>query len=190
MATIIDKRNVTSDRFYSSRERFMDRNRGKIKEAIDRALGNSSIDEIGKGGVDVTIPKEGINEPRIYHGQGGVQERVLPGNKQFNSGDRLPKPKGGGSGSGGNGPVEGVGKSEDDFVFHLSEEEFLNYLYQDMQLPNLIKEGGEDAQKVEGAGLRNRHQHQSFDRLLHGEQYPAHANACDCTCEFRPQLLF
>lgn len=148
MASIIDKRHQPpSDRYYSSRDRFLDRNRGKIREAIDKSLSDSTLEGIGKRGVDVTIPNEGINEPHIHHGKGGVTERVLPGNKQFNAGDRLPKPKGGGGGK--NGPEGGEGKGEDDYVFHLSEEEFLNYLFEDMQLPNLIKEGGEDAEKPE-----------------------------------------
>lgn len=146
--TIIDKRHTGSDRYYSSRERFLDRNRGKIREAIDRALGESSIENIGKGGADVTLPGRGINEPFIHHGKGGVTERVMPGNKQFNAGDRVKKPQGGGGAGQGPGQGNGQGDGDDDYVFHLSEEEFFNYLYEDMQLPNLIKEGGEDAEKV------------------------------------------
>lgn len=154
MATITDRRGASSDRYYSSRERFLDRYRGKVKEAIDRSLGNSTIEDIGKGGVDVTIPNEDIQEPFIHHGQGGVNERVLPGNKEFQQGDRHAKPKGGGGGRGGK---PGQGEGEDSFRFRLTEEEYFEHLMRELQLPNLVKEGGEDAQKFQyrRAGLMN-----------------------------------
>ena len=82
----------------------------------------------------------------IHHGSGGINKKVLPGNKDFSTGDRMPKPQGGGGGGTGNGePGEGE-DGEDDFIFALTEEEFLNYLFQDMELPNLEKKTADDAE--------------------------------------------
>ncbi len=146
MTTIIDRRTEPDrGRYGSSKERFLDRNKQKIKEAIDKAINDSSIENAGKGGIDVTIPRDGIREPHIHHGKGGKNSKVLPGNKEFSAGDRIKKPNGGGGGGGGNGPNPGQGKGQDDFVFSLSEEEFFNYLYDDCELPNLSKKSAEDA---------------------------------------------
>lgn len=145
MTSVIDRRTEPDRRYHSSRERFMKRNREQIKKAIDRAISNNNIQDIGKGPTDVTVPRDGIREPFVHHGQGGVNKKVLPGNKEFNSGDRLPKPQGGGGGRGNKpGDPSDSGESQDDFVFTLSEEEFLNYLYEDLALPNLAKKTAQD----------------------------------------------
>jgi len=148
MSTVIDRRQEDKGRYVTSRDRFLQRNKKRVREAVDKAIGNTDLDKIGEGGVDVTVPKDGMSQPTIHNGQGGVQERVLPGNKDFGQGDRLPKPQGGGGGGGGQGEP-GDGDAEDDFTFHLDEEEFLDILFEDMELPNLIKEEGEDAEKTE-----------------------------------------
>jgi uncharacterized sporulation protein YeaH/YhbH (DUF444 family) len=61
---------------------------------------------------------------------------VHPGNKEFVAGDRIARPSGGdGSGSGaGNG-----GEGQDDFVFQLTQDEFLEFLFDGLELPNLTK---------------------------------------------------
>ncbi|MDP7143036.1 MAG: YeaH/YhbH family protein [Alphaproteobacteria bacterium] len=146
MAIIRDRRGERDNKGHSSRERFMQRNKKRIKEAIDKAISDSDIEEIGNGGVDVTVPKDDLKQPNIHHGSGGINKKVLPGNKDFSTGDRMPKPQGGGGGGTGNGePGEGE-DGEDDFIFALTEEEFLNYLFQDMELPNLEKKTADDAE--------------------------------------------
>lgn len=146
MTSVIDRRAEPDRRYHSSRERFMKRNRKQIKKAIDRSIENSDIKNIGKGSTDVTVPNDGIKEPFIHHGQGGSSKRVLPGNKEFSTGDKIPRPQGGGGGQGGNKPGEPGqdGDGNDDFVFTLTEEEFLNYLYEDLELPNLSKKSAQD----------------------------------------------
>lgn len=145
MATIIDRRDQVNTGA-TSRDRFLERNKNFAKKAINQAIGKGNVTDIGKGGVDVVIPREDLMEPTIQPGKGGVNKKVLPGNKQFHSGDRLPRPKGGG-GQGGPGPGEAGqdGDGEDDFVFHLSEEEFLNLMFEDLELPNMVNKSGEDA---------------------------------------------
>ena len=95
----------------------------------------------------MSIPSDGIKQPRIRHGQGGIHERVVPGNKEFEAGKRIPRPpQGQGQGAGeGQASDKGDG-AQDDFVFHITEEEFLNFVFEDLMLPNLVKEAGKDMQ--------------------------------------------
>jgi uncharacterized sporulation protein YeaH/YhbH (DUF444 family) len=146
MTTVVDQRSTSGDGT-ASRQRFLDRYKDYAKEAVDRAISNGNVTDIGKGGVDVTVPKGGINEPFIHHGRGGINERVHPGNKEFQAGDSVPRPNGGQGGGGKKGSPDGDG--EDDFVFHLSEEEFLNYLFNDLELPNLTKKTAESVEQMQ-----------------------------------------
>lgn len=149
MPTIIDRRGEHRGKFYSSRDRFLDRNKRKVRKAIEKKIAGSGIKDMGKGGVDVTVPKDDISEPVIYHGQGGVQRKVLPGNKKYNAGDIENKPPGGGGGGGvGDGDPGKDGEAEDEFVFNLSEEEFLSILYEDLELPNLTKKDASDVKEM------------------------------------------
>lgn len=87
-----------------------------------------------------------MRQPRIRHGKGGINENVVPGNKHFNGGERIARPPGGGGGGGGAGDGEaGDGAdSQDEFTFNLTKEEFQDLLFADLQLPNLVKQGGTD----------------------------------------------
>lgn len=145
MAQIIDRRTEPDKRYYSSRDRFLKKNRKAIKKAIENSIEKGSIGNIGKGGVDVTVPDDGISEPIIHHGQGGKTDTVLPGNKRFNGGDVIPRPKGGGQGGSGKKPSDD-GDGEDEFTFAVSEEEFLKILFEDLALPNLNKKNADDAE--------------------------------------------
>lgn len=138
--TIINdtRRDSTADNT-GSRRKFMDRYRGQIRKAVERAIENTDMESIGSEGIDVVIPKRDISEPSIHHGQGGVTDRVLPGNKEYYAGDRLGRPRGGGGG-GGNGPGAGQdGGGEDDFIYQMSAEDVENFIFQDLELPNMTK---------------------------------------------------
>ena len=87
----------------------------------------------------VSIPTDGISEPQFHlSGEGGDRERVLPGNKKFVSGDQIERPQGG-SGGGGGKQAADSGEGEDAFSFALSEAEFLDILFDDLELPDLVK---------------------------------------------------
>jgi uncharacterized protein len=69
--------------------------------------------------------------------RGGDRDQVFPGNKEFVQGDMLPKPK---SGQGQGDPKAGEdGEGEDDFRFTLSSEEYLDILFEELELPDLAK---------------------------------------------------
>lgn len=158
MTTVVDRRDSSAKGGDPvSRERFMERHKGRIRDAVEKAIrgDNTGMTDIGKGGIDVSVPKEDLHEPSIHHGRGGINERVHPGNKEFVAGDTLPKPKGGGQGGGGNGNEPSTGEGNDDFKFSISEEEFLNVLFDGLGLPNLTKRSAADVKmtKPKYAGI-------------------------------------
>ncbi len=147
MAIVVDRRDQTGAST-GSRQRFLDRQRGNIKKAIDKAISNGNVTDIGKDGVDVHVPQEDLKRPRFVPGQGGVRQRVLPGNKEYVAGDTIQKPPGGGGGGSGKGEASKDGQGEDDFVFHLSKEEFMEYFFADLELPNMTKRTEADAKQM------------------------------------------
>ncbi|WP_456301059.1 DUF444 family protein, partial [Burkholderia gladioli] len=52
-------------------------------------------------------------------------------------GDKIPRPPGGSGGGGSQASNEGEG--QDDFVFELSRDEFMQYFFDDLELPRLVK---------------------------------------------------
>jgi uncharacterized sporulation protein YeaH/YhbH (DUF444 family) len=147
MPQFIDRRLNPRDKSLGNRMRFLKRTRARIKEAVDKAVRERTIGDAAKGG-SVSIPSDGINEPMFHESDsGGDRQRVLPGNKEFVSGDRIDKPKGGQGGRGRQGAKDGDG--EDAFTFALTEEEFLDLLFEDLELPDLIKSSLKDAKLAE-----------------------------------------
>ncbi len=118
-----------------NRQRFIGRQRAQIKKAIAQQIGKRSVKDLEKG-ENISIPSKGIREPVFQQGQGGTRDRVHPGNKEFTQGDRFKRPLSGkGKGQGGEASQDGEG--EDDFIFQLSREEYLELLFEDLELPRL-----------------------------------------------------
>ena len=136
MAYLIDRRIAGRHKSAVNRERFVRRFRGQIKEAVDRAIRHRSIKQVDSG-EKVSIPARDISEPSFRQGHGGIWESVHPGNEEYRRGDRISRPQRGAGGSGGAASNEGEG--EDDFIFELTREEFLDYFFEDLALPNLVK---------------------------------------------------
>lgn len=134
---IIDRRLSGKNKSIGNRERFLRRHKEQIREAVRRAVDGRGIRDMERG-EEVHIPKKDISEPVFSHGEGGVREVVRPGNTEHVRGDRIAKPKGG-AGQGGGGEASDSGEGEDDFVFHLSKEEFMQVFFEDLALPNLAR---------------------------------------------------
>jgi hypothetical protein len=137
MAHIIDRRLNGKNKSAVNRERFLRRFKGQIKEAVAKAMKGRSITDLDSG-EKVSIPVKDISEPTFHHGQGGVWDYIHPGNEEFIKGDKLNRPQGG-AGGGGRGKASNEGEGEDDFVFELSREEFMDMFFEDLALPNLVK---------------------------------------------------
>ena len=134
---IIDRRLAGKNKSIGNRERFLRRHKDQIREAVKRAVDGRGIRDIAQG-EDIRIPRKDISEPVFGHGQGGKREMVHPGNKDYVKGDRIERPKGG-AGSGGGDQASDSGEGEDDFVFHLTKEEFMQVFFDDLALPNLAR---------------------------------------------------
>lgn len=137
MSYIIDRRLNGRHKSMVNRQRFLDRYKAQIRESVADAASKRSITDMERG-ESVTLPTKDISEPVFHHGQGGSRDMVHPGNKEFITGDKVPRPQGG-SGGKGNGKASNQGEGEDEFSFSLTQEEFLNFLFEDLELPNLIK---------------------------------------------------
>ena len=137
MTQLIDRRQNAGKKSTVNRQRFIRRYKQHIKQAVSDATGKRKITEIAKG-EQIKIPAKDIAEPRFHRGEGGRVERVLPGNDIFSTGDRVKRPppqdaEGGGS------QASSQGEGDDDFVFQLSREEFLEIYFEDLELPDLVK---------------------------------------------------
>jgi len=88
-------------------------------------------------GERINIPTKDTHEPVFGHGPGGRRDAVHPGNKEFVSGDRIARPPNSGGGSGSEASDQGEG--EDEFAFQLSRKEFLEFFFEDLELPDLVK---------------------------------------------------
>jgi len=145
---IIDRRLNGKNKSAVNRERFLRRYRDHIKKAVAESITNRSITDIDRG-ESISIPSKDLSEPVFSSGEGGVREGVHPGNKEFAKGDMLPKPPGGAGGGGsGQGDASDSGEGMDDFVFQISQDEFLDFMFEDLALPNLVKKQLKDTHSV------------------------------------------
>ncbi len=149
---IIDRRLNPKSKSLGNRQRFIRRAKTEIREAVNESIKSRGVTSIdGKEGVRARI--KGLKEPTFsLDPKSGEREFVVPGNRQFQAGDRIPKPKQGGGGSGQKGSPDGEG--EDDFVFTLTREEFLDVFFEDLALPEMLKRKlkQEKADKPQRAG--------------------------------------
>ena len=134
---IIDRRLNPGGRSFANRQRFLRRAKAVVRQAVRESSEQRGIKDIDQGG-EVSIPVDSIREPRFQRQRsGGQRQSVLPGNKKFVAGDTLPKEAEAGGGSGSEGSRDGEG--EDEFSFVLSQEEYLDLFFEDLELPNMAK---------------------------------------------------
>jgi uncharacterized sporulation protein YeaH/YhbH (DUF444 family) len=139
MSFIIDRRLNSKKKSTVNRQRFLKRYKGQIKKAVEESLKKRSIQDVDSGS-DITIARDRTTEPNFQHAKGGTQTRVYPGNKDFVTGDEFDRPQGAGAGDGsGEGKASNSGIGEDEFTFHISQDEFLDFMFEDLALPNLVK---------------------------------------------------
>lgn len=136
MVRIIDRRFDSKKKSAVNRQRFLRRFKKQIRRAVNDAISDRSIRDLDNG-EQISIPSRDLNEPHFQHGSGGVWEQVYSGNDQFLSGDSINRPPPGAGGRGSKASNEGEG--EDDFVFQLSREEFLDIFFDDLELPDLVR---------------------------------------------------
>jgi uncharacterized sporulation protein YeaH/YhbH (DUF444 family) len=134
---VIDRRLSGKNKSAINRQRFIRRFKSQIKKAVSDAVSQRSITDMDKG-EKVNIPTRDTSEPVFHHGPGGRRQIIHPGNTDFVAGDKVPRPQGGGGGKG-SGKASNKGEGEDEFVFQLTREEFLEFFFEDLELPDLVK---------------------------------------------------
>lgn len=135
MNSLIDRRLNGRNKSAVNRARFIRRYKDQIRKAVRGLVDQRPIGEMDQGG-DINLPARDISEPTFRHGSGGDRETVHPGNREFATGDTIDRPRS----SGGGKPSEpGEGESVDQFTFSLSRQEFLDLFFDDLELPNLVR---------------------------------------------------
>lgn len=135
---VIDRRLSGKNKSIGNRERFLRRYRKQIREAVRHAVSGRSLHDIEQG-ENITLPRRDVSEPVFGHGAGGNQERVYPGNQEYVRGDQIARPSGGDAGSGSGSGAGQDGSGKDDFEFRITREEFLQYFFDDLALPRLLR---------------------------------------------------
>jgi len=134
---IVDRRLNPKAKSFGNRQRFLRRAKAEIREAVRDTLKKRKVADVD-GGENVRIRTKSLREPTFGRGRdAGRRDYVLPGNSDFASGDVIRKPEHGASRRGRKGSKDGEG--EDDFVFSLTREEFLDIFFDDLALPNMVK---------------------------------------------------
>jgi hypothetical protein len=138
MANFIDRRLNSKNKSTVNRQRFLRRYKNQIKKSVSDAINQRGVTDIDSG-ESIVIPKRDLSEPTFHQGDGGIKDRVHPGNDQFTTGDQIPRPPSQQGQGSGEGEASDSGEGQDDFTFSISKEEYLNLLFEDLELPNLEK---------------------------------------------------
>ncbi|WP_409423337.1 YeaH/YhbH family protein [Pseudoalteromonas sp. RW-H-Ap-1] len=136
MANFIDRRLNGKNKSTLNRQRFIRRYKKQIKEAVSDAINKRSVTD-SSSGESISIPQRDISEPTFHQDRGGNREQIHPGNDQFSTGDKIERPKSGQGGGAGDGDASDSGEGQDEFVFSISKDEYLDLLFEDLELPNL-----------------------------------------------------
>ena len=135
MSRLVDRRQWSKNKSTVNRQRFIRRFKSQIKKAVSDQLNKRSVTDLDNG-ENVSIPSRDTREPTFRSGQGGARERIYPGNKEFVSGDRIKRPLNGEARGQGR-RASDSGEGEDEFRFELSRDEYIDLLFEDLELPNL-----------------------------------------------------
>lgn len=139
MTQIIDRRNSTynKNKNATNRKRFLDRVRDQVRENVNANIQKGKLGDLAKGD-KIKIKIKDTKEPKFGQDpQTGINDVVVPGNQTFTRGDTIDRPRNGQSGSKKKGSLDE--DTVDDLVFTLTKDEFLDILFEDLELPDLVK---------------------------------------------------
>ncbi|GAA0472288.1 MULTISPECIES: YeaH/YhbH family protein [Tatumella] len=138
MSYFIDRRLNGKNKSAVNRQRFLRRYKSQIKKSLSEAIKKRSVTDT-ESAESVSIPVADILEPVFHQGAGGNRVRVYPGNDQFITRDRIERQSGGAGNGSAQGDASPQGEGEDSFSFTLSKDEYLDLLFDDLELPDLQK---------------------------------------------------
>ncbi|TIY11796.1 MAG: DUF444 family protein, partial [Mesorhizobium sp.] len=96
MPIFVDRRLNPKDKSLGNRQRFLKRAREELKRSIRDRIRTGKIADVDSEHA-VSMPARGTAEPSFSDAKdSGRRQHILPGNKHFAPGDRVPKPGQGG----------------------------------------------------------------------------------------------
>lgn len=139
MGNIIDRRNNSNkNKNLTNRQRFVERVKGQIRESVKQNIQKGNLKDLAKGD-KVRVKVKDLSEPTFSQDNDtGQHDFVVPGNTDYQQGDTIDRPKSGGKGGGKKGSL-GEDESED-FSFTLTREEYMEILFEDLELPDMVKQ--------------------------------------------------
>jgi uncharacterized protein len=138
-SVIVDRR-PEKGKSTANRQRVLKRLDSALKAQVDKLIARKKLKE-HDAAVEVSVERKDVKEPSFALDSGtGTSGRIVPGNEHYRVGDKIPRDpsqrQGRGSGSGAG---EGESDDEDTFRFALSREEYLSLLFDELELPALVK---------------------------------------------------
>ncbi len=134
---VIDRRQNPKSKSLGNRQRFVRRVKSHVRQAVKEAIQSRKVGDL-ESGEQISIDASDVREPSFnFDHDSGSRDYVFPGNRGYQRGDRIRKPSSGSGAGNQNGSPDGNG--EDSFVFTLTQEEFLDLFFEDLELPNLAK---------------------------------------------------
>jgi len=141
MSVIIDRRKNARAKTLRNRSRFIDLHRKQIKDGVKDILKDANITDVG---TKKQIKVKPLSKPSFRHQRGSGDEKyVLPGNEEYVKGDKRRKKPPGGDEKGYS------GEGEDDFTFDLTEEEFMDFVFEYLELPDMVKKTMRDVKQYD-----------------------------------------
>lgn len=137
MSTIIDRRLNGKNKSSPNRRKFFRRAKDAIREAVNKRISDEKIKDTATGGTKVRVKQKTVDEPTFRNSRDGKKQGVHPGNKEYQKGEELKRPPKERGGRGKQGSDDGL--AEDDFIFTVNREEFLEVLFENLALPDLVK---------------------------------------------------
>lgn len=139
MAILID-RTSESELAAESRKRFIQRTRDYLRRSVIQGSNQTKTPGLSHGAI--LVSDESIIEPyfTFFYDTFKEKETVIL-NEAFNKGDLIFTPYNDQMGKGGKRGENGDGDNdmEDSFSFLLSEQEFINLIFENLELPNFIE---------------------------------------------------
>ncbi len=138
MSSVIVDRRPDKGKGTANRQRVLKRLEGALRAQVDQMIARRKLNEQDQA-ADVAIHRKDVKEPSFsLDPKSGASGRVLPGNERYRVGDKIPREPSQDAGRG-SAPGEGESDQEDMFRFALSREEYLSLLFDELELPPLIK---------------------------------------------------
>jgi uncharacterized sporulation protein YeaH/YhbH (DUF444 family) len=89
---ITDRRLNPHGKSLANRQRFVERVKGAVRSAAAKQIKQRDIRD--KSDAEVSVSKDGIEEPNFHYSQDrGQWDHILPGNHDFSVGDSMPRPR-------------------------------------------------------------------------------------------------